>query len=144
MQSPPSFENPSLEAFSQSATERSWQPLFPDFGDRSPLLSILHADPETGAAMIMLKFPADFHFPRHTHLKAEKTFLVIGTHYFEDCDAGAIFRIDEQGYFYLPPHHVHQAWVKAGSLLVAVLDGGAQIDWVDPPPVPGNPVIFPE
>ncbi len=144
MQALPSFEDPILKAFSQSPAERSWEPLFPDFGDHSPRLSILRADPETGAAMIMLKFPADFHFPRHTHLKAENTFLVAGTPYFEDCDAGAIFRIDEQGYFYLPPHHVHQAWVKAGTLLVAVLDGGTQIDWVDPPPAPGKPVIFPE
>jgi mannose-6-phosphate isomerase-like protein (cupin superfamily) len=144
MQTPPSPGTPGLEAFSQSAAERSWEPLFPDFGDQSPLLSILRADSETGAAIIMLKFPSDFHFPKHTHLKAETTFLVAGTHYFEDSDAGKIFRIDEQGYFYLPPHHVHQAWVKAGSLLVAVLDGGAQIDWVDPAPVPGNPVVFPE
>lgn len=144
MQSSPSPETPSLEAFSQSAAERSWQPLFADFGDRSPLLSILRVDPQSGAAMIMLKFPADFYFPKHTHLKSEMTFLLAGTHYFEDCDAGKIFRIDEQGYFYLPPHRVHQAWVKAGSLLVAVLDGGAQIDWIDPPPVPGTPVTFPE
>jgi quercetin dioxygenase-like cupin family protein len=107
-------------------------------------LSILRVDPESGAAMIMLKFPADFHFPKHTHLKSEMTFLLAGTHYFEDCDAGKVFRIDEQGYFYLPPHHAHQAWVKAGSLLVASLEGGAQIDWIDPPPAPNKPVVFPE
>ncbi len=133
-----------VDAFSQSATERTWQPLFSDFGDQSPLLSILRIDGETGAASIMLKFPADFHFPKHTHPKGESTFLFAGTHYFEDSDTGKLFKIEEHGYFYLPPHHVHQAWVKAGSLLFAVLDAGAQIDWVEPPPVPGTPVVFPE
>jgi hypothetical protein len=39
---------------------------------------------------------------------------------------------------------VHQAWVKAGTLLVGNLDGGAQIDWVDPRPAPGKPVVFPK
>ncbi len=108
--------------------------MLPELGNDSPKVSLLRMDPATGAATFLIQIPSAFHFPPHTHKGSETTFVLAGAHVFEDGETGTRYEVKEQGYFYMPPGRVHQAWVPAGTLVLTILEGGLQADWIDGPP----------
>ena len=68
------------------------------------------------------------------HEKSETHFLLRGSHLFENNDTGERFDVQAGGYFYLPGHIVHEAWVPVGSQAIIILEDGWKVDWVDGPP----------
>jgi quercetin dioxygenase-like cupin family protein len=73
------------------------------------------------------------HVPRHSHRKAEKTFVLAGVQTFEDA-SGSRFEIRNGGNFSVPANSIHQTWAAAGTVTLSVLEDGLRADWPDGPP----------
>ncbi|MEK7329162.1 MAG: hypothetical protein AAB113_00020 [Candidatus Eisenbacteria bacterium] len=42
-----------------------WNPIFPELGDRSSQICILHEDPKSHATQLLIRLPKNFHVPKH-------------------------------------------------------------------------------
>jgi quercetin dioxygenase-like cupin family protein len=111
-----------------------WEPMLSDLGEDSPVYAVLRIDPKTNETTIVIEFPTAIHIPKHTHEKGETHFILRGSHLFENSDSGERHDVKENGYFYLPGHIVHEAWVPAGSKAVIILEDGWKVDWLDGAP----------
>ena len=111
-----------------------WEPMLPDLGKDSPVYAVLRIDPKTNETTIVIEFPTAIHIPKHTHEKGETHFLLRGSHLFENCGTGGRFDIKESGYFYLPGHIVHEAWVPAGAKAIIILEDGWKVNWLNGAP----------
>jgi quercetin dioxygenase-like cupin family protein len=122
------------EAIMKNAADLKWEQMLPDLGKDSPIYAVLRADPQTNETTLVIEFPTAIHIPRHTHDKGETHFILRGSHLFENSDTGERFDIKENGYFYLPGHITHEAWVPAGSKAVIILEDGWKVNWLDGAP----------
>jgi quercetin dioxygenase-like cupin family protein len=114
--------------------DRKWEMMLPELGKDSPLFTLFRVDPQTNATTLMIDFPTALHIPKHTHEKSETHFLLHGSHLFENSDTGERFEVREGGYFYLPGHVVHEAWVPAGARAIIILEDGWKVNWLDGAP----------
>ncbi|MBY0528402.1 MAG: AraC family ligand binding domain-containing protein [Gemmataceae bacterium] len=114
--------------------DQKWEKMLPDLGKDSPLFTLLRVDPQTAATTLMIDFPTAIHIPKHTHEKSETHIILRGSHLFENSDTGERFDIKANGYFYLPGHIVHEAWVPAGSQAIIILEDGWKVNWLEGPP----------
>jgi quercetin dioxygenase-like cupin family protein len=122
------------EAVMKNTENLKWEKMLPDLGKDSPVYAVLRIDSMTNETTIVIEFPAAIHIPKHTHEKGETHFILRGSHLFENSDSGERYDIKENGYFYLPGHIVHEAWVPAGSKAVIILEDGWKVDWLDGAP----------
>jgi quercetin dioxygenase-like cupin family protein len=121
-------------AIAKNTENLKWEKMFPDLGKDSPVYAILRADPKTNETVIVIEFPTAIHIPKHMHEKGETHFILRGSHLFENSETGERFDIKENGYFYLPGHIAHEAWVPAGSKAVITLEDGWKVNWLDGAP----------
>jgi len=122
------------ESILKNQSDHKWEMMLPELGKDSPLFTLLRVDPHTNATTLMINFPTALHIPKHTHEKSETHFLLCGSHLFENSDTGERFDVRENGYFYLPGHVVHEAWVPAGARAIIILEDGWKVNWLDGPP----------
>jgi quercetin dioxygenase-like cupin family protein len=111
-----------------------WEHMLPDLGEDSPVYAVLRIDPKTNQTTLVIEFPTAIHIPKHTHEKAETHFILRGSHLFENNDTCERYDIKENGYFYLPGHIVHEAWVPAGSKAIIILEDGWKVNWLEGAP----------
>ena len=121
-------------AILRNKPDQQWEKMLPELGKDSPLYTILRVDPLTNATTLKIDFPTAIHIPRHTHEKSETHIILRGSHLFENNDTGERFDVREGGYFYLPGHIVHEAWVPAGSQAIIILEDGWKVNWLDGAP----------
>ena len=122
------------EAILKNKPDHQWEKMLPELGKDSPLFTILRVDPQTDATTLMIDFPTALHIPKHTHEKSETHFILRGSHVFENNDTGERYDVQAGGYFYLPGHVVHEAWVPAGSQAIIILEDGWKVNWLDGAP----------
>jgi quercetin dioxygenase-like cupin family protein len=122
------------EAILRNKADRQWEKMLPELGKDSPIFTILRVDPQTSATTLMIDFPTALHIPRHTHEKSETHFILRGSHLFENNDTGQRYDVQAGGYFYLPGHIVHEAWVPAGSQAIIILEDGWKVNWLEGAP----------
>ena len=118
----------------KNRSDQKWEMMLPDLGKDSPVFTILRVDSRTDATTMKIDFPSALHIPKHTHEKSETHFLLRGSHLFERGDTGERFDVREGGYFYMPGHIVHEAWVPAGSQAIIILADGWKVNWLTGPP----------
>jgi len=122
------------ESILKNQPDHKWEMMLPELGKDSPLFTLLRVHPQTNATTLMIDFPTALHIPKHTHEKSETHFILRGSHLFENSDTGERFDVRENGYFYLPGHIVHEAWVPAGASAIIILEDGWKVNWLEGPP----------
>jgi len=122
------------ESILKNQPDHKWEMMLPELGKDSPLFTLLRVDPKTNATTLMIDFPTALHIPKHTHEKSETHFLLRGSHLFENRDTSERFEVREGGYFYLPGHVVHEAWVPAGARAIIILEDGWKVNWLEGAP----------
>jgi quercetin dioxygenase-like cupin family protein len=111
-----------------------WDPMMPDLGSVSPMISILHKDSKSGATQILIRVPKDFHVTPHWH-SANETHTVLQGVFVMNC-MGKRETLKEGGFNYIPARMVHEAWTteKEGALLFITVDGPWDVNFVADPP----------
>ena len=113
-----------------------WNPMFPDYGKRSPEISILHTDSLSGATQLLIRVPKNFHVTKHWHSSNETHTVLSGT-FVMNCD-GAQDTLRSGGFNYVPSKMVHEAWTTSneGCLLFITVDHGWDVNFVAGIPTP--------
>jgi len=111
-----------------------WIRMFPELGDKSSEISILHEDPKTHATQLLIRVPKDFHVPMHWHSANETHTLIQGTFVME-CE-GKRVALNAGGFNYMPARMRHEAWTTPaqGALLFITVDSAWDINWVNGTP----------
>ena len=122
------------ESILKNQPDYKWEMMLPELGKDSPIFTLLRVDPQTNATTLIIEFPTALHIPKHTHEKSETHFLLCGSHLFDNSDTGERFDVREGGYFYLPGHVVHEAWVPAGARAIIILEDGWKVNWLEGAP----------
>jgi ketosteroid isomerase-like protein/mannose-6-phosphate isomerase-like protein (cupin superfamily) len=131
----PASVNPHLNVKSQ---DMKWERIFPELGERSSEISILHTDPVTHATQLMIRVPENFHVPKHWHTANETHTIISGIFVME---AEGMREVLGPGSFnYMPSKMHHEAWTRQdeGALLFITVDGAWDINWVNGPPKASN------
>src|SRR5207247_283560 len=89
-------------------SDLKWNRMFPELGDKSSEISILHKDPNTHATQLLIRVPRDFHVPMHWH-SANETHTVIEGTFVMECE-GKRVALNAGGFNYMPAHMRHEAW----------------------------------
>ena len=86
----------------------------------------------------MIRFPKNFHVPKHWHTANETHTVVKGTFIIE-CE-GKRETLTQGSWNYVPSKVAHEAWTKPneGALLYISVDSGFDINWVGAPPKPSD------
>jgi quercetin dioxygenase-like cupin family protein len=126
------------EVLNIKAADIKWERIFPELGERSSEISILHVDPKTQATHLMIRVPADFHVPKHWHT-ANETHTVISGTFIMECE-GKREVLTSGSFNYMPSKMAHEAWTstKEGAVLLITVDAAWDINWVNGPPKPAD------
>lgn len=118
------------------ASDMKWNYMFPDAGESSSEISILHVDSATGATQLMIRCPANFHVPKHWHSANETHTIISGTMIME-CD-GERAVLGPGSFNYMPKKMEHEAWTSPdeGFLVFITVDGPWDVNWVNGEPKP--------
>ena len=54
-------------SFNVTPAEFKWQRIFPEFGERSAEIVVLHSDSRTGATQLFIRVPPNAHVPKQRH-----------------------------------------------------------------------------
>jgi mannose-6-phosphate isomerase-like protein (cupin superfamily) len=121
-----------------SVQDMKWQRIFPELGERSSEIAILHSDPMTHATELMIRVPKDAHVPKHWHTANETHTVVSGTFIIE-CE-GKREALGPGAFNYIPSRMHHEAWTTPGegALLFITVDSAWDINWVNGPPKPAD------
>ena len=113
-----------------------WSRMFPDYGDRSPEISILRSDPDSRATQLLIRVPKNFHVTPHWHSSNETHTVLSGT-FIMKCD-GRQDTLVAGGFNYVPSKMVHEAWTLPGepTVVFITVDHGWDVNFVAGPPVP--------
>ena len=113
-----------------------WDRIFPDLGDRSSEIAILHTDPITHATQLVIRVPKNFHVPKHWHTANETHTVISGTFVMEA--EGMRETLGPGSFNYVPSKMVHEAWTKPdeGAVLFITVDSAWDLNWADGPPKP--------
>lgn len=115
----------------------AWHEVLIPASDRPVKLHSLHRDPESGAALSLVRFPPGWRRPSTGHYTCAEEFVVL--------EGGIRVGVEysEGDYVYLPPRSVRTDSVsESGALVVSWFS--APVSWVDgpaPDPSPGSPVV---
>ena len=115
-----------------------WNRIFPEIGEQSSEISILHVDPTTGATQLMIRMPANFHVPLHWHTANETHTVVSGTLVMQ-CE-GKRETLGPGSFNFMPSKMHHEAWTPPGNgaVVFITVDAAWDINWVNGPPKPGD------
>ena len=115
-----------------------WEKMQPELGDKASEITILRVDPKTKATHLMIRFPKNFHVPKHWHTANETHTVVKGTFIIE-CD-GKLETLTQGSWNYVPSKMAHEAWTKPNeeALLYITVDSGFDVNWVGAPPKPSD------
>ena len=139
---PPTEAAPSTlsenHALNIRADQIKWDRIFPELGDRSAEISVLHVDSRTQATKLMIRIPADFHVPEHWHTGNETHTVLSGT-FIVECE-GKREVLGPGGFNYIPSKMRHEAWTSPdeGALLFITVDAGWDVNWVNGTPTEKN------
>ncbi len=140
-QSPTPSQQPAAEpahAMNLNPGQMKWERIFPELGEKSAEISILHVDPKTGATQLMIRVPRNFHVPKHWHTANETHTILSGTFVME-CE-GKREALKPGAFNYIPGKMAHEAWTTPGegTLLFITVDAPWDINWVNGPPKPAD------
>src|SRR5262249_26339196 len=93
--------------------DMKWQRIFPEAGERSAEITILHIDPTTQATELMIRVPKNAHVPKHWHTANETHTVVSGTFIIE-CE-GKREALGPGSFNYVPSKMHHEAWTTPGE-----------------------------
>ena len=113
-----------------------WEPIVPELGADSPMVSILRVDPKTQATQLLIRVPKAMHVPMHWHSANETHTVIRGNFVFEH--EGQQHELGPGGFNYLPARMHHQAWATDDSLVFITVDAGWDVNWVSGPPTKSN------
>jgi quercetin dioxygenase-like cupin family protein len=116
----------------QDLSQAQWKKMFPDLGDASPEIAILHVDPKTEATQLLIRTPKALHVRQHWHSANETHTMISGKTTFA-CK-GNRMELGPGGFNYMPARMVHEAWTTAGSVVFITVDGPWDVNWVQGPP----------
>jgi quercetin dioxygenase-like cupin family protein len=119
-------------------SDLKWNRMFPELGEKSSEISILHENPNTHATQLLIRVPKDFHVPMHWH-SANETHTVIEGTFVMECE-GKRVALNAGGFNYMPAHMRHEAWTTPaqGALLFITVDSAWDINWVKGAPKPAD------
>ena len=108
--------------------------IFPEFGERSAEIVVLHSDARTGATQLMIRVPPNSHVPRHWHTANETHTVMSGT-FVVECD-GHRQALTAGSFNYIPSKMAHEAWTTptVGAVLFITVDAAWDINWVNGAP----------
>ena len=135
-------EGPQAGAASHHSNVRfedmKWQRIFPEAGERSAEITILHVDPKTQATELMIRVPRNAHVPTHWHTANETHTIVSGT-FIVECE-GKREALGPGSFNYVPSRMHHEAWTTPGqgALLFITVDGAWDVNFVNGPPKPAD------
>ena len=123
-----------VHSFNVTPGELNWQRIFPEFGERSAEIVVLHVDSETGGTQLMIRVPLNAHVPQHWHTANETHTVLSGTFVIE-CE-GHRQALTAGSFNYVPSRAPHEAWTtpSEGAVLFITVDAPWDIHWVDGPP----------
>jgi len=115
-----------------------WNRIFPEAGDKSSEISILHEDPSTHATQLLIRVPKNSHVPMHWHSANETHTIIEGTFVME-CE-GKRAALTTGGFNYMPARMHHEAWTtpNQGALLFITVDSAWDVNWVNGVPKPAD------
>jgi len=114
-----------------------WDKIFPELGDKSAEITMLHVDPVSHETLLMIRVPKNFHIPKHWHTANETLVILSGTFILE-CD-GKRESLGPKSSIFLPAKMVHEAWSADEDVVLFVpIDGAWDLNWVDGPPKPSD------
>jgi len=115
-----------------------WNRMFPDLGEKSSEISILHQDPTTHATQLLIRVPKNSHVPKHWH-SANETHTVLEGTFVMECE-GKRSALTAGGFNYMPARMHHEAWTtpNQGALLFITVDSGWDVNWVNGVPKPAD------
>ncbi|MDZ4724454.1 MAG: cupin domain-containing protein [candidate division Zixibacteria bacterium] len=121
-------------SFNVLPEEFKWERIFPEFGERSAEIVILHVDSKTGGAQLMIRVPPNAHVPKHWHTANETHTVMSGTFVME-CE-GHRQALTAGSFNYVPSKATHEAWTTPteGALLFITVDAPWDVNWVNGPP----------
>lgn len=115
-------------------SDLKWQKIFPELGEGSAEITILHVDPATQATQLMIRVPKSFHVPKHWHTANETHTIMKGTFIIES--EGKREALGPGSFNFIPRKMVHEAWTEPtkGALLFITVDTAWDVNWVNGPP----------
>ena len=125
-------------ALNINVRDLKWNRIFPELGDKSSEISILHEDPSTHATQLLIRVPKNFHVPKHWH-SANETHTVIEGTFIMECE-GKRAALTAGGFNYMPARMHHEAWTTPtqGALLFITVDSAWDVNWVNGAPKPAD------
>ena len=105
----------------QDLAQAQWKKMFPDLGDASPEIAILHVDPKTEATQLLIRTLKALHVRQHWHSANETHTMISGNATF--AGEGNRVELGPGGFNYMPARMVHEAWTTAGSVVFITVDG---------------------
>ena len=116
--------------------DMKWNKLVPELGDKSAEITMLHVDPVTKAAQLMIRIPPNYHVPKHWH-SANETHTIINGTFIMECD-GKRAVLTAGSFNYIPKTMQHEAWTtpQEGALVFITVDSAWDINWVNGTPKP--------
>jgi quercetin dioxygenase-like cupin family protein len=97
-----------------------WQPIAPELGADSPLITILRVDPVTQATYLPIRVPKQIHVPMQWHSANETHTVIRGNWTFEH--EGMRHQLGPGGFNYIPAKMRHQAWASDDALVFITID----------------------
>ena len=123
---------PSDQPLFQNLSQAQWKKMFPELGDASPEIAILHVDPKTEATQLLIRTPKALHVRQHWHSANETHTMISGNATFA-CEGNRV-ELGPGGFNYMPARMVHEAWTTAGSVVFITVGGPWDVNWVQGPP----------
>lgn len=120
-----------VRALILNQSDLKWVRMFPDLGDKSSDIAILHENPVTHATQLFIRVPKNFHVPAHWHTANETHTVLQGTFVME-CE-GKRAALTAGGFNYMPARMHHEAWTtpNQGALLFITVDSAWDVNWVN-------------
>jgi mannose-6-phosphate isomerase-like protein (cupin superfamily) len=121
-----------------NAHDLKWMRIFPDLGEKSAEITIVHVDPITHATQLFIRVPKNSHVPMHWHTGNETHTVLEGTFVME-CD-GKRGALTAGGFNFVPARMHHEAWTtpSQGALLFITVDAAWDVNWVNGVPKPAD------
>jgi len=109
----------------QDLAQAQWKKMFPDLGDASPEIAILHVDPKTEATQLLIRTLKALHVRQHWHSANETHTMISGDATFA-CEGNRV-ELGPGGFNYMPARMVHEGQRQVPSCLSPLMVLGTSI-----------------
>ena len=116
---------PSDQPLFQDLSQAPWKKMFPNLGDASPEIAILHVDPKTEATQLLIRTPKALHVRQHWHSANETHTMISGNATFA-CEGNRV-ELGPGGFNYMPARMVHEGQRQVPSCLSPLMVLGTSI-----------------